>query len=106
MENDNSSSSESSSSYEDEIEQLMDDENGDIKKDTESKRNKSKNKKKQKQLNIKPEFLEYFEAFKTRNEFIVSENPQIKGLDFTMAFGGCKKFKLSFSREIGCGLRG
>ena len=35
MENDNSSSSESSSSYEDEIEQLMDDENGDIKKDTE-----------------------------------------------------------------------
>ena len=102
MENDNSSSSESSSSYEDEIEQLMDDENGDIKKDTESKRNKSKNKKKQKQLNIKPEFLEYFEAFKTRNEFIVSENPQIKGLDFTIESYSSltENFEQNFPKEF------
>ena len=102
MKNDNSSSSESSSSYEDEIEQLMDDENGDIKKDTESKRNKSKNKKKQKQLNIKPEFLEYFEAFKTRNEFIVSENPQIKGLDFTIESYSSltENFEQNFPKEF------
>lgn len=81
----NSSSSESSSSYENDVDELIDDEISDIKKEPESRKNRNKNKtKKQKNLTLKPEFLEYFDAFKSRNEFIVSENPQIKGLDFTI----------------------
>lgn len=59
-----------------------DDIDGDIYEMTKNEKSAQPNKKKQ--IKAIPSFLEYFEAFRTRNEFLVSDNPVCNALDFTI----------------------
>ena len=90
MENSSSSENDNSNSEDYDLDDYImnqeDEKNEDDNIDQNGKKMKSKSQKSKKKQNfsLNPTFLEYFDAFKIRNEFLSSENPKFQNLDFTI----------------------